>query len=99
MVLFVVYPRRQEITTNNNTSAKIGDALFSEAPVWIEPHQAPGSGSNPIKSADGSRVNGLRSEANRSAVATSTLDKLGLLMEVVRRSLQLNVAAHPSRTK
>ena len=54
------------------------------APARIEPQRAPGSVYELNKSADGSEVNGYRLKEYRSSVATSTLDKSGLLMEVVR---------------
>jgi hypothetical protein len=57
------------------------------APARIEPQRAPGSAHEPTKSADGSEVNGHRLKAYCSSVATSTLDKSGLLMEVVMPGL------------
>ena len=71
------------MTTNNNQSTKNGDALFSEAPARIEPQRAPGSPRELTQNAEGSRVNGRRSQAYQCSVATSTLDKLELLLEVV----------------
>jgi hypothetical protein len=54
------------------------------APTGIEHQWAPGSRYEPTKSADGSEVKGVGYWASESLYATSFLDNLGLLMEVVR---------------
>ena len=55
-------------------------------PPRSELQQAPGSHLEPSQSADGSEAKGLRLERGADGVATSTLDKQGLLMEVDRQA-------------